>query len=333
MPSKPHLDIIAIGDSTLDVFLHIHDATVSCQINKTQCLLCLEYAEKIPVERVVKVPGAGNASNAAVGASHLGLRSAIVSIVGRDETGKEILAWWKKQGVAQTYVQIDPKHDSNYSTVINFQKERTILVYHQPRNYVLPALDGAKWIYYSSLGKKHEHLEKQLLQHLKKHPDQKLAFNPGTHQLHRGLAKLKPVIARSELFIVNKEEAIRLLEDGDRTVPNMLMSFHHLGAKIVIITDGPNGSYGTNGKEVWQCPIFNGPVVERTGAGDSYATGVVYGIFHGHHIREAMRMGTANAWSVVQKIGPQAGLLHKDEMMRILKKFIKIQPKAVMTAQ
>ncbi len=104
-------DFIAIGDSTLDVFLTLHEASVSCQLNKEQCLLCLEYAEKIPVESVVKVPGAGNASNAAVGASRLGLKSAIVSILGKDEIGKEIMGGWMKAGVATKYVQFDPKHE------------------------------------------------------------------------------------------------------------------------------------------------------------------------------------------------------------------------------
>ena len=117
---SPTLDLIAIGDSMLDVFLQIHEATVSCQLNKEQCLLCMEYAEKIPIESVIKIPGAGNASNAAVGAARLKMRSAIVSILGSDDVGKEVIARWKREHVDQRYVQIDTKHDTNYSTVLNF---------------------------------------------------------------------------------------------------------------------------------------------------------------------------------------------------------------------
>lgn len=325
--NKTHkFDLIAIGDSTLDVFLQIHEATLSCQLNKEQCLLCLEYANKIPVTSVIKVPGAGNASNAAIGGARLKLRTAIVSIVGLDSVGEEIVRSWKKEGVSQDYVQVDTKHDTNYSTVINFKGERTILVYNQPRTYTLPDLDGADWIYYTALGAKHERLEKQLLKHLREHPQQKLAFNPGTTQLHRGLEAIKPVIRQTDLLIVNKEEAMRLLEDGERPIHNMLMSFHHLGAKNVVITDGGNGSYASDGKTAWQCPIFPGPLVERTGAGDSYTIGFVYGMFHKFHIPECMRIGTANAWSVVQKIGPQDGLLTRSELLHALKKFARIKP-------
>lgn len=329
MQRIPSLDFIAIGDTTLDVFLQISEATVSCQLNRAQCLLCLEYAEKIPVEAVVKVPGAGNASNAAVGARRLGLKSAIVATVGKDTVGDEIRAGWKKEGVDTRYVTLDAKDGTNYSTVLNFHGERTILVFAHERKYKLPTLDGAKWIYYTSLGPGHEKLEKQLVAHLKKHPQQKLAFNPGTKQLRRGLKALKPVIARCDVFIVNKEEAARLLEDGERPIQNMLMNFIHLGAKVVVITDGPKGSFATDGTRVWKLGIFKGPVIERTGAGDSYGTAFTCAIAQGHDIPEAMRHGTANGWSVVQKIGPQAGLLDARSMKATLKKFSKIKPSLV----
>lgn len=317
------LDIIAIGDSTLDVFLHISEATLSCQINKEQCLLCLEYAEKIPVESVVKIPGAGNASNAAVGARRLGLKSAIVSILGKDEIGQEILKGWHREKIDTRYVTIDPKRGTNYSTVLNFQGERTILVHSEPRVYRLPKLDGAHWIYYTALGDGHQHLEKQLLAHMRNHPEQKLCFNPGTKQLRRGLESIKPVIKRSNLFIVNKQEAESLLGGDERPIHNLLVSLKHLGPEIVVITDGPKGSHATDGKTIWNLPIFQGPVLERTGAGDSYATAFVSALHMGMGIPDAMRAGTANSWSVVQKIGPLAGLLNKTQLKAVMKRFAK----------
>ncbi len=46
-----------------------------------------------------------------------------------------------------------------------------------------------------------------------------------------------------------------------------------------------------------------------TGAGDSFATGTLAGLFHGETLPNAMRWGAANGASVVEYIGPQAGLL------------------------
>lgn len=318
-------EFISIGDSTLDVFLQISEASVSCQLDKEQCLLCLEYAEKIPVDSVVKISGAGNASNAAVGARRLGLRSAIVSILGKDDIGKEIYEFWKKEGVSTKYVLFDKKHDTNFSTVLNYKGERTILVHSEPRTYRLPKIDGAKWIYYTSLGPGHETLERQLIAHLKKHPQQKLCFNPGTKHLRRGLQSLKPVIARANVFIVNKQEAELLLGDGERPVHSLLVGLKRLAPDIVVITDGPKGSYATDGKTIWSQPIFPGPVVERTGAGDSYATAFVSGLFMGLSVPEAMAAGTANSRNVVLYIGPLKGLLTRSKLKAALKKFKKIK--------
>lgn len=329
MSVKPRFDVIAIGDSTLDVFLQIHEATVACQLKKEQCLLCLEYAQKIPIEGVIKIPGAGNASNVAVASRRLGFKSAIVSIIGRDETGDQIMSGWKNNSVATNHVQRDAKHETNYSTVLNFQGERTILVYNQPRTYRLPRLETTRWIYYTALGHKHEKLERELLAHLKHEPTLRLAFNPGTLQLQRGLAALKPLVARCELFVVNKEEAQRLLEDGNRPMQNLLSSFLHLGAKNVVITDGAAGSYAANETAMWHCPIFPGQAIERTGAGDSYAASVMCAFLRDVPLPEAMRHGTANSWSVVQKIGPQAGLLSATSLQRVLKKFQHIQAKKI----
>ena len=78
MSKKPSFDIISIGESLRDVFYMIKEDGESVLLDKERNRLCFEYAEKIAVSKVIKVPAAGNASNASVGASRLGLKSALV---------------------------------------------------------------------------------------------------------------------------------------------------------------------------------------------------------------------------------------------------------------
>ena len=61
-----------------------------------------------------------------------------------------------------------------------------------------------------------------------------------------------------------------------------------------------------------------------TGAGDAYGTGVVAAFCYGKSLAEAMRWGAANGASVVEQIGPQAGLLTYDQMQEKLKENSKI---------
>ncbi len=314
-------DIVSVGDATLDVFLDLNEASVSCDINTENCQLCLTYADKIPVEKVTKIPGAGNGSNNAVGSSRLGMRAAMVSIIGDDEVGKMIKQNWKNEDVNVKHVVTDKKRGSNYSTVLNFKGERTILVYHEPRTYRFPKdLGKAEWVYYTSLAAGSEKMHSALLSYVKKYKA-KLAFQPGTFQLKLGAEKLKPLIAASEVVFVNKEEAQRIIDGNVKDMKDLLTYLRAMGCKIAVITDGPNGAYAYDGDKYLHLGIYDTPVVERTGVGDSFATAFVAARHYGHDVAEAMRWGTMNSSSVVQKIGPQEGLLTRAKLLKGLKTF------------
>jgi ribokinase len=319
-------DIISVGDATLDVFLQMNetDADVKCDLREHECKLCLDYANKIPVETVVKIPGAGNGSNNAIGSSRLGMKTSMFGILGDDEIGHQIKKHWKEERVDTAYVTFDKKRETNYSTVINFRGERTILVYHEHRAYRFPkSLLASKWLYYTSLGKGSEVMHPALLNYVKKF-GVKLCFQPGTFQLRLGLQALTPIIAASEIVIVNKEEAERIVDGETREIGDLLKRLKALGCAIAVITDGPQGSYAYDGKKFLKMGIFDVPVIERTGCGDAYATAFLAALHYGKPIEEAMRWGTGNAASVLGYVGPQEGLLKRPGMNKMLKRFASI---------
>ncbi|HSD12334.1 MAG TPA: carbohydrate kinase family protein [Patescibacteria group bacterium] len=325
------LDIISAGDATLDVFLQLNeeDADVKCDIKDEECKLCLDYADKIPVESIVKIPGAGNGSNNAVGSSRLGMQAAMFGILGDDEIGHGILNHWKEEGVDTGLVSFDSKRGTNYSTVLNFRGERTILVFHEKRDYRFPKdMPAAQWIYYTSLGKGSERMHPALLSYVKR-TGSKLCFQPGTFQLKLGIQALQPIIAASAITVVNKEEAERIVGNSSRDVSVLLKRLKSMGCGTAVITDGPLGSFAFDGELMLRIGIFEVPVVERTGCGDSYATAFLSALHYGKSLGEAMRWGTANAASVLGAIGPQAGLLTRGGMDKMLKRFADVQPSAM----
>jgi sugar/nucleoside kinase (ribokinase family) len=179
------------------------------------------------------------------------------------------------------------------------------------------------------MGVKHAAADKLVLAETLRQPKAFFTFQPGTTHVRSGLPSIKKLIARSDLFILNKDEAHHILSDGERPIMNLLESFRHLGAKTVIITDGPNGADAFDGTNHWHIAIFPGEAKERTGAGDSFATAVTSALLKGEDLPTAMRWGAANSWSVVREIGPQKGLLSTTNMNRILKKFSSIKPKLI----
>ncbi|MBI5621544.1 carbohydrate kinase family protein [Candidatus Falkowbacteria bacterium] len=319
-------DIISVGDITLDVFLQLEEAKVQCTLNKRECELCINYADKLPVRTITEIPAVGNAANNAVGSARLGLKTAIYCIVGNDASGKSNREVLKQEKVALDYVVTDTAR-SNYSVVLMYQGERTILVYHEPRQYRLPKTKPTKWLYFTSISAGRNGLQGQILTRVKKEKI-RLGFNPGTHQLKQGLKALRPIIAASELLIVNWQEAERLV--GKQTgIKPLLGALKALGPSIVVITDGEKGAYAFDSTAHYSQATFPCTVVERTGAGDAFATGCIAALVQGKNLPEALRWGTANAYSVIQYIGARQGLLNQARMKKVLQKFKNVQPKRI----
>lgn len=337
-------DLISLGDSTIDNFVQIHDAQVKCNLDKTKCMLCVEYGDKIPVDKLTHLV-AGNAANAAVGASRLKLSSSIYTNVGSDLAGKQIIEKLKNEGVNTRYVLTHEGMESNLSTVLTFQGERTIFVYHQDWKYKLPDLDQARWVYFTSIAP--TFTDSNLLNELTVYLERtgcKLLYSPGTYQIKYGVKKNPKLLNLTEVFIVNCEEAKRILghnDDEDIPIKKLLKEICNLGPKMAIITDGANGSYGYESENfynssearisssAYHIKAFPAKLMEMTGAGDAYATGLLAGLFYGKNLMEAMRWGAANGAAVVEEIGPQAGLLTYSKMQERLKDNSKIIAKEI----
>jgi sugar/nucleoside kinase (ribokinase family) len=319
-------DLISLGDTTVDVFLKIHDASVVCTLDTAACQLCFNYADKIPVEELKIVAAVGNAANNAIGSTRLGLKTALWTILGKDEEGESCAQILKREKVNMRYVQFDCQRRTNYSTVLNFRSERTILVYHEERKYRLPSLGASRWIYLTSMGKGWETTISPLLRYLNR-TKARLAFNPGTYQMKSGLGTLKRLIAHAEVFIVNREEANRILRRQRESIPALLRAYLKLGARTVVITEGTRGSHAATEGKRWFLPTFRIPARERTGAGDSYSTGFLVARCYGKSVGEAMRWGTANASSVIQYVGAREGLLTRAGIYRMLRRFAGVQAK------
>lgn len=330
--SEGRFDVLAVGDTTEDIFLGLHDASLQCDLDGNNCKLCLDYADKIAVETKTVVPAVGNAANHAVGVSRLGLHAALYTIVGKDDQGEQAKKVLEENKVATDYVVTDEQHGTNLSIVINFRTERTILVYHEPREYQLPDIAGVKWMYLTSAsGKGLSALHTEVAEFLDRHPETRMAFNPGTHQIHLGKDELMPLLKKTSIIFVNREEAAQVLEIETRDIKTLAQGFHSIGIATVVITDGPEGAYASDGRHIYHLDIYPGKVVERTGAGDAFGSGMLSAIIHGKTLVEAMEWGNANSTSVVQYIGAREGLLERPAVEHMIKENASIGPKVFET--
>ncbi len=313
------LDLISIGDTTLDTFLELENASVFCDLNKNNCQLCINYADKIPVKSVNQTVG-GNAANFAVGASRLGLKTGLFTILGDDAIGKQAKRLLLYEKIDPRLISIDKGKKTNNSTILNLRGERTILIFHEKRNYCpVQELPKAKFCYITSMKDGWECMldKKNLTQWIDKN-NVFVGYNPGTFQIRAGIKNSKPLLKKTKVLFVNKKEAQIWLKTEEDDFEVLLKKLQQNGPEIVVITDSKNGSFAIKKSKVYFQPIFSNKLVEATGAGDAYASGFISALFYGKKIEEAMIWGTKNAGSVIEKIGPQRGLLKRDKIKEVI---------------
>lgn len=320
------LDVLAIGDVVTDAFVKLLDDRATTFENEHGKWLAMPFGTKVPFDHAEVIEAVGNAANAAVSFSRLGLKSGLISNVGEDQHGRDIIAALKKSDVDTRFVHINPDKVSNYHYVLWYKEERTILIKHEEYDYHWPRFRGndiPKWIYFSSISKNaldnyHDHVAEWL----RENPEVKFAFQPGTFQLEAGVERLKELYQRTEVLVVNREEAVTISGGNYDDVHGLLNKLHELGPKIVIVTDGPAGAYASDGTMRFKMPPYPDPAppFERTGAGDAFASTLVAAIIKGNNLEGALQWAPINSMNVVQHTGAQSGLLNEQELNEYLKK-------------
>ncbi len=312
------IDFFAIGDIVTEPFIRLKDARVHCNLKDEDCEICMRWGDKIPYDSFILVPAVGNASNAAVAAARLGLRSALRAYVGHERYGEECLEVLKKEHVDTTYMVVDPVRPTNYHYVLWYEHQRTILVKHEDYDYTVPTLPAApRWIYLSSLAAHSQPYHEALAEWFFTMPEMKVAFQPGTFQIKLGAEVLKKIYERSEIVFCNKEEAQRILgKPLGSDMGDLLAGMRALGPKIAVITDDIRGAYALSDAGAIHIPRYpdSRPPFEITGAGDAFAATTVAALALGKPLEEALRWGSANASAVLQEVGAQKGLLTREHL-------------------
>ncbi len=314
--------LAVFGSARMDAFLDLPDskAEILCGLDDKRCVLELSYASKISLDGVSFLLG-GNGANVAVGSKRLGIDAKLVAEVGDGYMGNYTMEELKKE-TDPKFVTQTPNTPAGFGAVIRYQTERTILSYYPPVQPQFPEeLTKAEWAYLTSTGEDFETYYEKIYDWLRAN-DARLAFNPGGRQISRGIDWLKKYLEVTELLIANREESEDIvgMKDTLGHEKELLDALKQYGSKRIIITDGPAGAYAFDGTRYLKMGIFPQEAVERTGAGDSFSTGCLAALIQHKSMDEALLWGTINSASVIKYVGPQPGLLKKEQMNEYLAK-------------
>lgn len=324
MSETKKLDVLCIGDTLTDAFIKLLDKDASVEVRDGVDKLIMDYGTKVPFDHSEVLEGVGNAANAAVSIARLGDGVALIANVGGDDWGRDIIRALGENRVDTRFVRVNPGKKTNYHFVLWYKSDRTILIKHEEYDYHFPHIKPSEtpaWVYLTSVAKNALEYHDDIADWLEANPGIKLALQPGTFQMQFGAERLKRLYLRTSILFLNREEAATVGGGKHEDINDLFDKLHALGPKIICITDGPDGAYASDGVNRYKMPNYPDPAppLERTGAGDAFASTFVAAILKGCPIEEALLWAPINAMSVVQKVGAQAGLLTMEELKAYLK--------------
>lgn len=307
-------DVVTFGSGTRDTYLlfagHQADESQNCKNN-----LCFKFGSKVEAKQLMSFTGGGG-SNVAAALSHLGFKTAWAGMVGDDFPGENIISELTRFNVDVSLVKKTALMPTNQSVVLlsSDGTDRTILVYRGASSeFGVDDLNfellQSQWIYIAPLSGKNLEIEKEILSFAHKN-NIKIFMNPSLKQLaeYKNQGKLPEQI---DVMSMNLEEAQEIY--GQLEVKDLLIKARQDTNGIVIITMGKSGSVCFDGNKFYKIGIVDAPVLDTTGAGDSFNAGFLAAMLNQKSIEYGLQLGTANSAKNVSNYGPKIQLLKKDE--------------------
>lgn len=314
-------DVVLVGNATVDNFLWIQDENKHFRMDEATRELCIKMGDKSLIEKAYFLVG-GNAANVSVGLSRLGFKTAVVAEIGEDEFAQKIINSLSAEGVSDEFLRKNPNTSTSFSVIINYKGDRVILEekVEKEHKYFFEGTE-TKWIYLTSVGDNWIDAYEKVIDFVKQ-KGVNLAFNPGVAQLDAGGEIIQDVLRNCSILFVNKEEAeiisgIKNVDniDYETYLRKLLIELKTKCPGVVVITDGAKGSSMIDkNDEVHFHKPSDVASLERTCAGDSFASGFLGAVLSEKDYKTAMEWGTLNSASVITEVGSQSGLLRKDEI-------------------
>jgi len=292
-------DVVTFGSAVVDTF-------VSTDVAEKKGFMEYKVGEKLLI-RDLKFDIGGAGTNTAVAFSRLGLKTGCITKLGEDNNGKDILKNLEDEGVE--YLGRTVKHKlSGYSIVLDSKGgDRTILTYKGVNNEIeIKDIKNfkTKWLYLSSLMGKSFETQKKVATILKKRGT-KIAFNPSSYLIKT--ENLDRLLKICDIVVLNKEEARMLVGNREK---DLLKGMGKLTDAIAVITDKDKLISCSQGHRRYVLmPNKNVKVVERTGAGDAFASGFVAGQIAGRTVPESLILGLMESEAVITNFGAKNNLI------------------------
>jgi len=282
---------------------------------------------KLELVEHLEMHSGGCAVNTGAALGRLGVDVGVVGKVGSDVFGEFVLRQLQANGVKTDYVrQTDQAMTSMTWVMVNPAGERSFFHHIGANNLFCledvdpKAFQGAKIVHVAGELAMPAFDGEPTAQALRmaKEAGCFTAMDTSYDGLGRWLRALEPCFAYTDLFIPSLEEAIQITGE---TEPERIADFlFRYPIKIVCLKLGEQGCYIQTRESAVRVPAFQTPVVDTTGAGDSFVGGFLTGILRGWSLEVTGRFANAVGAQSVSAVGASTGIKGFAETMQYVEK-------------
>jgi sugar/nucleoside kinase (ribokinase family) len=306
-------DILSLGTAVVDYFVRVDDEFLrrhKLEKGATNFMGSKKLdAFFAPLMRKVILRAAGdNGRNTCEGIARIGGRAAYASNIGSDDDGSFFALSLKESGVRSLLVEAKGR-TGRIITLVTPDKERTFaadlgctLDYEEaPKKEI----GRSEFFYVTSITSVGKHkTARAAIEGMKcaKEKGVKIAFGLESPLLVReNRDALKRIIGEyADVLFANENELIALF--GKMGLEKLAYKAGRL-CGLCFVKLGERGSLVVDGEETYLIPPYRVKVVDTTGAGDFYASGVLYGLTHGYSVEKSGNLGNYIASRVIGRFG------------------------------
>jgi ribokinase len=267
----------------------------------------------------------GSAANTIIGLSRLGKKTGFIGQISSDPEGQILLKNLKKEQVnAEGVSKSSEGRTGVVHGFVDRKGERALYVDAGVNDQInikdidLEYVKNCKILHLTSFVGKSFSAQESLLEEL---PDNIIvSMDPGMIYVRKGIEKLKKLLTRTNILLLNQKELNILIPDG--SMNHKIKTILKYDIQILVVKSGKDGCYVTDGISEFSLEAFQIPCMDTTGAGDAFNAGFLYGFLENKSLSQAGAMGNYVASCCVQRNGSCEGLPLEEKIIEAIDKKI-----------
>ncbi|WP_233147128.1 carbohydrate kinase family protein [Paenibacillus selenitireducens] len=252
----------------------------------------------------------GGAALFSITLAKLGKKLAFKGIVGTDYYGQYILEQFYQCGIDTSFIERSDRNKTGISIAINPENDRSFISYAgtnaelQVEHVAIEDLMPSHHVHLTGYKGSANHAAYMKIAQKLNQSGITVSLDVGwddTGEWYHGIFDLMDWI---DVFFMNETEVLHYT--GCKTVEDSIQ-FIAAKRKNAVIKLGAQGAVAIIHGIVTHCPGYNVPVVDTTGAGDSFNAGYIFGFLSGMPVKDCLVYGNACGALSVGEYGGSAG--------------------------